>query len=435
MEELKRAVFEAIDRRKEELIDLGEDIWKHPEPGYREFRTSALAQGKFRELGLPVRGNLALTGFRADLDTGKPGPVVALLGEMDSLIIPSHPDADPQTGAVHACGHNTHITALAGAAMGLCDAGAADALSGRIAFIGTPAEEGIETEFRTGLAEQGLIRYFSGKPELIRCGAFDDVDIAMMNHLGGTNAVNFNGYLQKRVVFRGKSCHAAHPQMGVNAMNAANLALHALGLLRDSWCGDSCVRVHGIITESGDSVNVVPGVVRMEYMIRAASLERLSELGRLFDRAVRGASLAAGTSAEIETMLGSSPMINSEPLCGVYERCITELIPDVTPGILNFHQAGCTDMGDVSCIVPAVHGGCPGSGGLCHGADYRIADRETAYIVSSKLLASMVIELLHGDAAAGRSIAREKLRKMPVPDYLAMRDSFSSRKTYPVEDL
>ncbi len=436
VEELKKAVFEAIDRRREELIALGEEIWKHPETGYREFRTTKLAQEKLRGLGLTVQGELAYTGFRADLDSGKPGPVVALLGEMDSVILPSHPDADPETGAVHACGHNTHITALVGAAVGLCEAGVTDSLAGKIAFIGTPAEEGVDMEYRAGLAEQGVIRYFSGKVELIHRHAFDDVDIAVMNHIGGRTAPgDCNGNIRKVVTFHGKSCHAANPQSGgVNAMNAANLAQHALALLREAWVGDGKTRLHGIITKGGDSVNIIPDRVEMEYMIRAESLERLTTLSRVFDRAVRGASLAAGTSVEIATRLGTSPMINSEALGQVYADCLKELLPESRPRALGGFCQPCTDMGDVGSILPAIHGGAPGCSGLCHGADFRIADPEKAYILSSKLLASIAVDLLYGDAAQGRAIAREKENKLSIADYLALRDSFTSSAQFPVEE-
>ena len=259
LNELKTLACQEIDRRRQELIAFGTDIWKHPEPGYREFRTAQAAAAKLEELGLTVTGGLACTGFRADLDTGRPGPVVALLGEMDSLILPTHPEADPSTGAVHACGHNTHITALTGAAAGLSAAGVPDSCSGKIALIGVPAEESLNPVYAEELRSSGKIRFTSGKAERIRCGVFDDVDIAMMNHSGCSFHVSdFNGHLLKDVIFHGKSAHAASPDGGINAMSAANLALHALALAKDNWTSEPYVRVHGLITHAGDAVNIVP---------------------------------------------------------------------------------------------------------------------------------------------------------------------------------
>ena len=112
LKEIISSVKETIARNAGSIKEVGEHIWKNPEPGYREEKTSAYLSGKFEELGLTVRRNLALTGFRADLDTGKPGPVLAVLGELDSLILPNHPECDKKTGAVHACGHNASSASL-----------------------------------------------------------------------------------------------------------------------------------------------------------------------------------------------------------------------------------------------------------------------------------------------------------------------------------
>ena len=137
--ELKKMVCAEIDRRSDELIELGKEIWCNPELGYQEFHTSALVQEKFASIGLPFRNNLALTGVRADLNMKKSGPRLAILGELDALYTPDHAEANPATGAAHACAHNAQITALTGAAFGLSIVQAAESLSGSIAFIATPA--------------------------------------------------------------------------------------------------------------------------------------------------------------------------------------------------------------------------------------------------------------------------------------------------------
>ena len=141
--------------------------------------------------------------FRADIDTGRPGPTVAILGELDSLIIPSHPECDKETGAVHSCGHNASATALFGAAVGLIDSGAVSDLCGKIALIGAPAEEGIEMDYRKSLIDEGKISFIAGKPQLISEGVFDDVDVSYMHHLGGKKFGynDHNGCVNKRIVF------------------------------------------------------------------------------------------------------------------------------------------------------------------------------------------------------------------------------------------
>src|SRR5215208_6364947 len=100
--DLKSAVCDAIDRRAAELTAIAEDIYLHPELGFKEFRTAKIVSEFFDRLGLPHRDGLAITGVKARLQGGSGGPTVAVLGELDSLAVGDHPHADPATGAAHA---------------------------------------------------------------------------------------------------------------------------------------------------------------------------------------------------------------------------------------------------------------------------------------------------------------------------------------------
>ena len=140
LNEVKDRVCGRIDDARARIIELGETILRHPELGFCEFKTAALAAAVFKSLQLPVREGLAVTGVRAELDTGRPGPTVALLGELDALLAPTHMHADPATGAAHDCGHHAQIAALLGAALGLTDPEVVGSLSGRIVFMAVPAE-------------------------------------------------------------------------------------------------------------------------------------------------------------------------------------------------------------------------------------------------------------------------------------------------------
>ena len=92
----------AVEKQRELIEQTADYIWKHPEPGYREWNTSAYLEERFERLGYTLVRAGDIPGFYADLDTGRPGPRVAILGELDSLIIHNHPACDPKTGAVHA---------------------------------------------------------------------------------------------------------------------------------------------------------------------------------------------------------------------------------------------------------------------------------------------------------------------------------------------
>ena len=103
-DELKRQVCEYLDSHSDELIRRGEELLRIPELSYCENKTSALVGKHFEKLGLKQQTGLAITGRRADIDTERPGPRLAVLGELDALIVPQHKFADPETHAAHACG-------------------------------------------------------------------------------------------------------------------------------------------------------------------------------------------------------------------------------------------------------------------------------------------------------------------------------------------
>ncbi|MCH7735550.1 MAG: hypothetical protein IH961_10110 [Chloroflexi bacterium] len=211
IEELKASVTAEIDRRGAELVKIAKTILDHPEPGFREEKTSRLVAEAFKRMGLPFESRIALTGLKATLDSGNPAPTVGVMGELDSLRVVGHPHADPETTAAHACGHHCQIGMMLGVGMGLQAAGVMDSLAGRVALMAVPAEEYIDIEYRDDLRREGKLEFLGGKPEFIRLGVLDDVDLAMMTHtssnpdegtiaFGGTN----NGIVAKRIQFTGR---------------------------------------------------------------------------------------------------------------------------------------------------------------------------------------------------------------------------------------
>jgi metal-dependent amidase/aminoacylase/carboxypeptidase family protein len=151
--EVKARLCAQIDRRKDEIVAISDHIMRRPEPGYREVRTAEFVAGWFRRMGLECREGLGLTGVKARLRGRSRGPTVAVLGELDSLIVGEHPLADPTTHAAHACGHNAQVASMIGAGLGL--QAVMDELDGDVVLFAVPAEEYIEVEWRLGLREQG----------------------------------------------------------------------------------------------------------------------------------------------------------------------------------------------------------------------------------------------------------------------------------------
>ena len=139
-EELKQAICEAVDQRREDIEKIGDQIMQNPELGFKEFKTAKLVADTMNSFDIPHETGLAITGVKGIVRGKNSGPTVALMGELDSLLVSDHPHADSETGAAHACGHNAQIAGLMGAMMGIVDTGAMDELCGNIVIFAVPAE-------------------------------------------------------------------------------------------------------------------------------------------------------------------------------------------------------------------------------------------------------------------------------------------------------
>jgi amidohydrolase len=421
---LKSRVLEAIDREGERAVELTKAIGREAELGYKEERTAAKVRQAFDALQLPYRSGLALTGVKAVLRGAMPGPTVAILGELDGLPIREHPDWNPETGAVHACGHNAQIGSVIAAACGLLEV--RDHLAGTVVFFAVPAEESVEVEWRLSQKAAGRIEFLGGKAELIRLGEFDDIDLAMMAHTSPqasdgllVTSDTSNGHVIKFVRFLGKSAHAAGaPHLGVNALRAAMLALAAVDAQRETFKDADTVRIHPIITKGGDVVNAIPADVRLESFVRGKTVEAIDDANRKFDRAMRAGALALGATVEITTLPGYLPLHQDPALLELFRQNAARVVGEAQVGRKGHIAAG-TDMGDVSQILPAIHPSAAGATGTGHGADYRIVNYEQAVLNPGKALALTALDLLVDNAAAARAILAGSRPPMTKSDYLA----------------
>jgi amidohydrolase len=437
-DEIKREVFQAIDRRADEIVALGETIRRQPELGFKEVKTARLVEETLGRLGLAPKAGLALTGVRANLPgSGGDGPTFALLGELDALVVAGHPEADPHTGAAHACGHNAQVAGMLGAAMGLVDTKASAHLAGRVVFFAVPAEEYGDIEWRVGQARRGALEFLGGKPELLRLGHLDDVDLAMMIHLtsrpedglAGVPTSN-NGCIVKTVRYVGKAAHAGGaPHLGVNALYAATVGLGAINAVRETFRDEDTIRVHPIITHGGSQVNVIPGEVRIETYVRGRSVEAILDAERKVDRAFKAGALALGATVEIETLPGYLPMQCDAIMTRYFRETAAALVGEAQYRPVG-HRTGSTDMGDLSQVMPVLHpymGGAQGSG---HGADYAIVDKTLAYVTTAKALAAMAIDMLADGAQGARQVLAAARPPMTREAFLAFQRGIARREAY-----
>ena len=414
----------AVEKHRERIENAYEFFWKNPETGYKEWKGHKYLADEFRALGYELTEAGNIPGFYTDVVTGRPGPTVLVMGEMDSLLCTTHPGADPNTGAVHSCGHCCQVAALLGLAAALKEPGVLDDLCGTVRLMAVPAEELIEVEYREKLRQEGVIRYYGGKVEFMHRGYMDGTDMAFMIHTSGapsnTGSVprGSNGCISKEIIFSGVAAHAGGaPDKGINALYAANLAMNAINALRETFRDDDHIRIHPIVTHGGVVVNAIPDYVRLESYIRGATLDAILAANEKVNRAVAACAAAMGAKVLIKDRPGYSPRVHDLGMMRLAKEAMEEIMT------CNYNETawgtGCSDLGDVSMVFPAVHPYVGGAIGTGHGNDYYIADVETACVGSAKVQANMLVKLLENDAERAWQI-----KKNFKPTFATMEDFF-----------
>jgi amidohydrolase len=411
-EELKQRVVEEIDQRADEIKQIGRTIWSHPELGYKERKTGGVMTGVFDRLGIPHRTGIAMTGVKGRLSGRSAGGTVAVAGDMDSVVCPEHPNADLETGSAHSCGHHGQVTAVLATAIALAASGAMQYLDGEVQFVGMPAEEYVELDFRKRLVDKGLVSFIGGKASWIALGELDGIDLYLASHyhdLGdkvvGAQRGGTNGFIGKMISFKGRDAHAgSSPHQGINALNAAIVGLVALNAQRETFLEADLIRIHPIITKGGDLVNVVPADVRLETYVRGKTLDGIWAANAKLERSMRAGAMALGAEVEIETMPGYLPQRPDLAIPLVLDLLDENAIglfgeAKVARGSPSEFTTGSSDFGDVSHIIPAARISTGGMTGAGHSKYFRVVDEDAAYIAPAKVLSTTIVDLLWDGAA------------------------------------
>ncbi|WP_329166388.1 amidohydrolase [Streptomyces sp. NBC_01267] len=323
--DVRQAVAAAVRSWGDRLLALSHSLHDEPETALAEHRSAAKTADLLEAAGFAVaRG----TG---GLDTA----LVATRGSGD-LVLAFCAEYDALPGIGHACGHNVNGAASVGAAVGL--AAVADRLGLTVKLIGTPAEEDI-----------------GGKVLLLEAGVFDDVAAAMMVHAAPYDSVGSSSLAIGAwdITYRGAPAHAAvAPWEGVNALDAMTLAHTAVGLLRQQLPPGSVV--HGIVTEGGQAVNVIPARTRARYEVRAPTLEQLDQVRQRVRACFQAGALATGAELELGVHGRDFADLRQDPfLTEAYVRAARGLGRTVESR--QGETLASTDMGNVSRELPTIH--------------------------------------------------------------------------------
>ena len=382
-------VEELVRRRGGDLVELSHAIHAEPELAFDEYRSCAKAQALVAERGFQITQRAAGldTAFRADFGSGP--LVVGVCAEYDAL---------PEIG--HACGHNIIAASAVGAALALAEV--AEDLGLTVALLGTPAEEA-----------------GGGKALMLDGGTFDDVAVAVMVHPGPSDIAGARSLALSEVTvdYRGKESHAAvAPYRGINAADAVTVAQVAIGLLRQQlWPGQM---MHGMVTNGGQAVNVIPGHATLQYAMRAIESESLRDLeGRVYACFAAGA-LAAGCEYEITTP--APPYAELKPdlwLADVFREEMRRLgrepvARDIEAGL----PMGSTDMGNVTQVMPGIHPviGVDAGGATVHQRAFAAAaagpSADRAVVEGAIMLARTVVHLAESPDERDRVLAAQQRR-------------------------
>ena len=328
----KNELYEIENILKKDIEEVSDYIFKNPELGNEEYKASEYLVNKLKENGFNVEENYCgmKTAFRAEKGSGS--PKIAFLAEYDAL-----PGYGKEKKPGHACGHNWIAASTYGSALTLSKI--IDKLGGTVILIGTPAEETV-----------------GGKVPMVEQGAFDDIDIVLQSHLESQNNIACKTLAIDciKFQFRGRASHAAaHPEDGINALDAINLMYAGIGCLRQHIKSDA--RIHGIITQGGDAPNTVPDFTEAKFHIRSESRKYLDELTKKVINIAKGASLMTGTEVFYEKFENSfDNLVNLKSLQKLMKKNLEEV------GIKNINEegkgaSGSSDIGNVSQVCPTMY--------------------------------------------------------------------------------
>ncbi|HIT73333.1 MAG TPA: amidohydrolase [Candidatus Fimicola cottocaccae] len=433
-------IHDILDKQLESIINLCEDIYKHPELGYKEFNTRKKVIDVLEKACIPYK-DCAYTGILSEIDSGKKGPHIALICELDAVPTLNHPYANKDDNAAHTCGHYAQIGVMLSLFVALKEANTLDKLCGKVTLVVTPAEEFCDMDYRKNLIKEGKISHPSGKQEMISLGIFDDVDIVLSCHAMGLDMEKYhaeigaglNGFIGKRVIFYGKAAHAgSNPAGGVNALNAANLAMSGINFLRETFKEEDAIRVHFVMSEGGQTVNTVPSRTQLEMYVRAKTVDAIFETNEKVERAIKAGAYAIGCDVEIQDTPGYFPLHQDENLTElVKEHILKYMGPEwVAQGTHGFASG---DMGDISMMWPTVEIGVAGFTGTMHGVDFKTADYEQAYKVPAHYFADTIIDLLSNGGEKAYSIKERFKPVMSKENYLELLDNLNKSTIYKKE--
>ncbi|CAG8143249.1 unnamed protein product [Penicillium salamii] len=334
---VQAAIDEYIGDLAEPLRALNQKIHRTPELAYEEHVAHDAICDFLESQGIP------LTRHAYGLKTA----FEAKVGNGDSFCVNFNAEYDALPGIGHACGHNLIAISSITGFLALAFAIEAFGITGHAQLLGTPAEE-----------DGG------GKIDLINAGAYQTTDVSLMIHpmseeefgkdvVGNAGRSSIACY-DITAFYHGVSAHAsASPWEGVNALDALVTGYNGISMLRQQIRPDE--RVHGAVLEAPTVTNAIPEITRVKYSIRSRAMEGARALGDRVRKCIVAGAIATGCTVELEETQMYADLVVNAPLCESFQESVGE-----QGARLSAHDdvliPGSTDQGNVSQLIPALHG-------------------------------------------------------------------------------
>ena len=320
---LNARIAQLATQEESKVIGWRRDIHEHPELGNQETRTAALIAAHLKKLGIEVQTGVARTGVVGILRGGKPGPVVALRADMDGLPLTESNDLPfaskvkttylgQPVGVMHACGHDTHVAMLMGAAEVLSQVKAD--LPGTVKFIFQPAEEGSVPGTEGGaklMVKEGVL----DKPKVDAVFGVHiqaQTEVGNLSYRAGGEMASSDRFT---ITVHGKGSHGAYPWNSVDPVVTSAqiiMGLQTIVSREMKLTDDAAVVTVGTIT-GGVRYNVIPPDVEMSGTIRALNPVVQQQIWASIRRIATNIAESAGATADVSIEPYVPVTINDPP--------------------------------------------------------------------------------------------------------------------------
>lgn len=317
-------MWEKCKDLQNELVTMRRELHQIPEIGGELPKTKAYVINKLKEMGIPFTENQSDSGLIAEIKGGKPGKTIALRADMDALPILEANKVDyvsRHEGCMHACGHDTHMTMLLGAARILNEN--KENIPGTVRLLFQTDEEGSRGAERT-IKEGGLEGVDAIFGTHIGTILSKDIPAGTVIAVPGCCMASFDKFVIK---VKGNGCHGSTPEKGVDPINIAS---HIVINLQEIIAREISAVKPSVLTighmEAGFAYNVIPSEALIEGTIRAVEEDVRQELAKRIGEIANATAAAFRGEVEYEMIWGAPPVINNPEMAKLAADCAREVV-------------------------------------------------------------------------------------------------------------